>query len=158
MFVYRLQLLISFKVSKMILYCCLLCVLALLVTFVMLEDWLSPCLVPDLVCMCFVAVLYLNNAMNCSLHFSFCFRDLIALPSIWMRAHHIQNDMLKTLDLSILSVVLRRWSAFLTGGTRYVCLSFSGFKFLSSLVHDWCISLERSFDFRLCKNASFLIA
>ena len=144
MFVYRLQLLISFKVSKMILYCCLLCVLALLVTFVMLEDWLSPCLVPDLVCMCFVAVLCLNNAMNCSLHFSFCFRDLIALPSIQMRSHHIQNNMLKTLDLFILSVVLRRWLAFLTGGIRYVCLSFSGFKFMSSLVHDWCINLERN--------------
>ena len=92
MFVYRLQLLISFKVSKMILYCCPLCVLALLVTFVMLEDWLLPCLVPDLVCICFVAILCLNNAMNCSLHFSFYFKDLIALPSVWMRAHHIYTE------------------------------------------------------------------
>ena len=140
MFVYRLQLLISFKVSKMILYCCLLCVLALLVTFMMLEEWLLPCLMPDLVCLCFVTVLYLNNAMNCSLHFSFCFRDLIALPSIWIGAHHTQNDMLKTLDLSI-------W--------MYACHSFSSFYVLSSawLVHQF----GKKFDFRLCRNASFLI-
>lgn len=71
--------LINFKVSKMISFCCLLCVLDLWVTFVMLEDWLLLCPVLGLVCMSFVDVLCLNNAMSCSLLFGFCFRDLINL-------------------------------------------------------------------------------
>lgn len=79
LFMRRLQQLISFKGSRMILFCFLLYVLALWVTFVMLEDWLLPCLVLDLDFMFSADVLYLNNATNCNLHFNFCFRDQTTL-------------------------------------------------------------------------------
>jgi intron-binding protein aquarius len=38
-------------------------------------------------------------------------------------------------------------------GRFQVCLSLSGDKLLSLSVHDWCINLERTFDFRLCRKA-----
>ena len=67
------------QANKMISFCFLLFVLALSVTFVMLEDWWLPCLVLALAYMSFVAILCLNNVMNSSLLSTCCFRDLIIL-------------------------------------------------------------------------------
>jgi hypothetical protein len=51
----------------------------------------------------------LNNAMNCSLHFNFCFRDPITLHWILVKFRHIHSGKLKTLDILVLLAVLRRW-------------------------------------------------
>lgn len=78
----RLLQLINFKVSKMILYYSLLCVLDLLVIYAMYEGWWLPCHVLDLVYMSFAAVLFLSSVMSCSLHFSFFSRDPTTFPLI----------------------------------------------------------------------------